>query len=209
MPKIAGIVLTTVGALLIVLALLLFCYNQNEDDTAGREAESLLTEVLAAIETATPQASIGPLPTGSDGETVAETETELPMIQIDGENYIGYLTIPDLQLQLPVMADWDYDRLKKAPCRQFGSVDTDDLVIAAHNYKNHFGKLGTLTVGASLSFTDMTGTKHSYTVTNITTLPEDAVDAVQNSGHDLVLYTCTLTGTTRVAVFCDRENGEE
>ena len=27
---------------------------------------------------------------------------------------------------------------------------------------------------------------------------------VQNSGHDLVLYTCTKGGKTRVTVFCDR-----
>lgn len=208
MPKIAGIVLTTVGAMLVCAALLLFCYNRYEDDSAGREAESLLTEVLSAIETAKPVTSLSSLPTAEEGETYVETEEEMLLYRIDGENYIGYLTILDLKLQLPVMSDWDYDRLKKAPCRQFGSVETDDLVIAAHNYKNHFGKLGTLTVGASVSFTDMTGTKHSYTVTSITTLPEDAVDAVQNSGHDLVLYTCTLAGTTRVAVFCDRAENE-
>lgn len=187
-------------------ALLLFFYNDHEDKNAGREAESLLTEVMAAIETATPHSSITSLPTAAEGESeVAPVEMELPMIEIDGQNYIGYLTIPDLKLQLPVMADWDYDRLKKAPCRQFGAVDTDDLVIAAHNYKNHFGKLGTLTVGAALTFTDMDGVVHGYKVTKLQTLPEDAVDAVQNSGHDLVLYTCTLAGTTRVAVFCDRD----
>ena len=45
------------------------------------------------------------------------------------------------------------------------------------------------------------------------TLAPDAVDAVQNSGYDLVLYTCTSGGATRVVAFCDRVmeeiNGEE
>ena len=31
------------------------------------------------------------------------------------------------------------------------------------------------------------------------------VDAVKNSGYDLVLYTCTYGGKTRIVVFCDRD----
>jgi len=32
------------------------------------------------------------------------------------------------------------------------------------------------------------------------------VEAVEHSGHDLVLYTCTYGGKTRIVVFCDRSN---
>ena len=50
----------------------------------------------------------------------------MPTAQIDGYDYIGTLTIPALELELPVMAQWDYDRLTIAPCRQFGTTQTDD-----------------------------------------------------------------------------------
>ena len=43
-----------------------------------------------------------------------------------------------------------------------------------------------------------------YAVSKCETLQPTEVDAVQNSGYDLVLYTCTLGGRTRVTVFCDR-----
>ena len=55
------------------------------------------------------------------------------------------------------MSDWDYGRLKMAPCRQFGSAATDDLVIAGHNYINHFGSLGMLKAGDSVTFTGTDG----------------------------------------------------
>ena len=45
---------------------------------------------------------------------------------------------------------------------------------------------------------------NTYAVSKNETLQPTEVDAVQNSGYDLVLYTCTLGGRTRVTVFCDR-----
>ena len=103
------------------------------------------------------------------------------------------------------MAQWDYDRLKIAPCRQFGSSRTDDLVIAAHNYQNHFGRLKELSRGDTVVFTDMESIVNAYSVEKVETLAPTEIDAVQKSGYDLVLYTCTIGGKTRVAVFCNRE----
>lgn len=205
-PKKAGIVLVMMGAVLILSALLLFLYNRYEDDRAGREARDILEDVQSVIaqrEEAAPEVTI---PNKPDPE--AAQPPEMTVVMIDGYEYIGYLTIPALELELPVMAGWDYDRLQLAPCRQFGSAVTDDLVIAAHNYKKHFAYLYQLADGDSVVFTDMNGSETPYTVTKVETIDPKAVEAVQNSGHDLVLYTCTYGGATRVAAFCDREMDE-
>lgn len=205
MPKKTGIVFVAIGAVLILSALLLFFYNQNEDEQAGQEAQTILNDVQTAIE----QREIEG-PTTEQTQEPEETEpAELTVVVIDGYEYIGYLSIPDLELELPVMADWDYERLKLAPCRQFGSTVTDDLVIAAHNYKRHFGALGQLALGARIMFTDMDGNEIPYLVEKSATIDPKAVDAVQNSEYDLVLYTCTYGGSNRVAVFCDREAAAE
>lgn len=195
-------------------ALLLLLYNGYEERRAGQEAELLLDDVLSAI---TDQTDIPTQQAENDVEESteqAETLTaEMPVVMIDGYEYIGYISIPDLELELPVMAEWDYNRLKISPCRHFGSSRTDDLVIAAHNYKTHFGKLSSLEEGAEIIFTDMDGIENYYTLSRLDTLAPDAVDAVQNSGYDLVLYTCTPGGATRVVAFCDRvaeeKGGEE
>lgn len=131
-------------------------------------------------------------------------DPEMPTVVINGYAYVGYLELPTLELKLPVMSKWDYTRLQIAPCRQFGSSRTDDLVIAAHNYQNHFGRLKELVVGDAVTFTDIEGIVNTYSVERVETLNPTEVDAVQNSDHDLVLYTCTKGGKTRVTVFCDR-----
>jgi len=217
MPKKSGIIFVTMGAVLILSALLLFLYNGYEERRAGQEAELLLDDIQSAIAEETDPTM---QPTEVEIDITENTEpadtlpAEMPVVMIDGYEYIGYVSIPDLELELPVMAEWDYNRLKIAPCRHFGSSRTDDLVIAAHNYKTHFGSLSSLEIGAEVIFTDMDGIVNRYTLMKEPeTLAPDAVDAVQNSGYDLVLYTCTPGGATRVVAFCDRVadvlNGEK
>lgn len=58
-----------------------------------------------------------------------ELDATMTVVEINGYDYVGYLSVPKLDLELPVMSDWDYDRLKTVPCRHFGSTKTDDLVI--------------------------------------------------------------------------------
>jgi len=217
MPKKSGIIFVTMGAVLMLSALLLFLYNGYEERRAGQEAELLLDDIQSAIAEETDPTM---QPTEVEIDITENTEpadtlpAEMPVVMIDGYEYIGYVSIPDLELELPVMAEWDYNRLKIAPCRHFGSSRTDDLVIAAHNYKTHFGSLSSLEIGAEVIFTDMDGIVNRYTLMKEPeTLAPDAVDAVQNSGYDLVLYTCTPGGATRVVAFCDRVadvlNGEK
>ena len=84
-PKKAGIVFVVVGAVLILSALSLFFYNQNEDAQAGQEAENLLSQVQAVIPEIETEPSTVP-----DGTTPAETvpeetrDPEMPVGEIDG-----------------------------------------------------------------------------------------------------------------------------
>lgn len=187
MPKKSGVILISLGAVLILAALLLLLYNRSEDRRAGQEAESLLEDVRSSM-----AANADPDP------------QEEPVEEITYD-YAGVIVIPDLSLELPVIDQWSYARLKVAPCRQSGAAADGDLVIAAHNYKSHFGYLDRLEPGASVIFTDMEGTVYRYAVEEIRQLaPEDAEDvsSVFSSEYPLVLYTCTPGGKARVAVFC-------
>ena len=187
MPKKSGVILISLGAVLILAALLLFLYNRSEDRRAGQEAESLLEDVRSAMAA------------NADPEPQEEPAEEITY------DYAGVIAIPNLSLELPVIDQWSYARLKVAPCRQSGAAADGDLVIAAHNYKSHFGYLDRLEPGASVIFTDMEGTVYRYAVEEIRQLePEDVEDvsSVFSSEYPLVLYTCTPGGKARVAVFC-------
>lgn len=194
------------GAVLIASALLVLMHNKKEDESAGRSAEVVMSALQNKINESSEKAG-----SGSSDFPLDENEqsSEMPVAEIDGYGYIGYLSLPALGLELPVMSEWDYARLKIAPCRQFGTVADNNLVIAAHNYKRHFGRLSSMCSGDIVTFTDMNGKVTAYIVGNVSVLSPTEVDAVRNSEWDLVLYTCTYGGESRVTVGCSRVENDK
>lgn len=200
MRKSPGILCIVIGCVLLLAALGLYGYNRYEDAQAGAEAQVVVQDLEQKLEQTVSKAES--TETSSDSEEMLSPE--LPVVMLDGYDYIGVISIPAIDIKLPVMSDWSYPKLKISPCREFGSSRTDDLVIAAHNYESHFGKLGSVSVGDNVIFTDMDGVENHYIVQKTDILQPTDVDAVEHSGYDLVLYTCTYGGKTRVTVFCDR-----
>lgn len=193
-----GVLCVLLGVVLLLAALGLYGYNRWEDAQAGAEAQTVVQDLQEKVVEQTQSAASAP------AIDYSSLDPELPVVELDGYEYVGYVSIPAIGIDLPVMSEWSYPRLKIAPCRQFGSSRTDDLVIAAHNYESHFGKLTSLTAGDSVTFTDMDGIVNEYVVNKVEVLDPHSVEEVEHSGYALVLYTCTYGGKTRVTVFCDR-----
>lgn len=204
MRRILGTLCVILGAGMLLAAALLAGHNTTEDRSAGQASQQALIHIqeqIQAIEETAPQQTD---PYADHIDAFDEEAKEMTVREIDGYEYIGYLSIPAFELELPVMSEWDYPRLRVAPCRQYGSTKTDDLVIAAHNYASHFGYLSKLEAGDLLTFTDMDSETIVYEVKAVDILAPTAVSTVRDSDFDLVLYTCTYGGENRVAVFCDR-----
>lgn len=193
-----GVLCVLLGVVLLLAALGLYGYNRWEDAQAGAEAQTVVQDLQEKVVEQTQSAASSP------AIDYSSLDPELPVVELDGYEYVGTVSIPAIGIDLPVMSEWSYPRLKIAPCRQFGSSRTDDLVIAAHNYESHFGKLTSLTAGDNVTFTDMDGIVNEYVVNKVEVLDPHSVEEVEHSGYALVLYTCTYGGKTRVTVFCDR-----
>lgn len=185
------------GAALILAALSLFLWNQRESEAAGNSAEKILPRIMERIEAQ----SIGDGP--EDGPSLPDPyDPAMTEVEIDGYAYVGYLSIPAAELELPVMSQWDYERLKTAPCRYAGSAKTGDLVICAHNYTRHFGPIQELSPGDLVYFTDMDGVVWRYEVAAVEILPPVAIEEMTAGEYDLTLFTCTYGGQSRVTVRC-------
>ena len=191
------------GAALILLALSFFGFNQWEAQQAEQSVEDILPQLLKEIPDETNAAEILRQPMGTPVEYLDPSAFEMTEVEIDGYAYIGYLSIPSLELKLPIMSSWGYPQLKIAPCRYFGSVRSKDLVLLAHNYKKHFGRLKELQEGGAVLFTDMDGVTYEYTMVAKDILPPAAVEEVTAGEYDLTLFTCTPGGASRVTVYCD------
>ena len=79
------------------------------------------------------------------------------------------------------------------------------MVLLAHNYAEHFGRLKDLKKGDSVTFTDVKNKVYRYKVVRTETISGNDLQAIL-SGKDwnLTLFTCTYSGAERVVVRCCR-----
>ena len=147
-----------------------------------------------------PTSTPTPAPTGKLYERVPGME--MPGEKVNGHEYIGTLSIPSLGLKVPVQRNWSYENLSVSPCRYSGSAYAGNLAIIAHTY--HFGKLSSLALDATITFTDMENNVFRYVVREKNTISPNDANEIAHSGYDLTLVTCTISGTKRVAVYCER-----
>ena len=164
------------------------------------------TESTEPTETPEPTPSPEPTPTPTPAPTGKLYERvpgiEMPGEKVNGHEYIGTLSIPSLGLKVPVQRNWSYENLSVSPCRYSGSAYADNLAIIAHTY--HFGKLSSLALDATVTFTDMENNVFRYVVREKNMISPNDANEIAHSDYDLTLVTCTLSGTKRVAVYCER-----
>ncbi len=202
MKKKAGNLLMILGAVSVLLALLLFAYNQWE----AKQAEERAAQVVAQLEEEIAQREEQPTDAEPEQteEASAEPEQQPQAVAIDGSAYIGYLSIPAIDLLLPVQAEWSYRGLKTAPGRYSGAAETHDLVIAGHNYTRHFMPIKWLNVGTEVKFVDTDNRVWRYQVSEVETLRPEQVEEMitPSAAWDLTLFTCTADGSARYTVRC-------
>ena len=190
MRKWIGVICVFLGVLCILSAIGFVAYNRWEDMNAKDVAQDFLEDVQSIINE-------------EQSEQPLLNDTKMATVEVDGYDCIGILSVPVLDLELPVLTDWSYAKLKKAPCHYYGTYYEKDFVIAAHNYKSHFGRLSELQAGDIVVFTDINNIEHYYEVVLLETLPKNATKEMITSGFDLSLYTCTPGGSNRVTVRCN------
>ena len=197
------------GLLLLTAALFLWAYNGQESRRAGDSAQQVITELTQSL-TQQPPAEAGADPDREEApavklpEYLLDAQREMPEKTVDGRDYIGVLSIPTLQLELPVQSRWSYPNLKEAPCRYSGSLYQNNLIICAHNYASHFGKLKTLQPGDIVLFTDMDEHVVTFQVVERETLNPMDEEGMEAGDWDLTLFTCTIGGQTRVTIRLER-----
>lgn len=179
------------GVVLIVSAAALCGYNLGDDARAGRSSASVIDVLRNTAAENLEDYKLFP-------------DMEMPEEEINGVSYIGRLQMPTLDLELPVVSDLSKKALRIAPCRYAGSAYNDTLVVGAHNYRTHFGKIRRLQQGDQVVFTDVKGNAFLYGVTELEVLQPDEVEKMTKNDADLTLFTCTLGGASRVTVRCDK-----
>lgn len=192
--------LLALGFALMLAAACLTAFNLHEAQSA-RSASSQVTRQLAVVVEETALSSSAA--SGAAKSARPLSTDVVSTVAIDGREYVGFLRVPELGLELPVLAEWSYSGLRVAPCRYAGSVYAGNMVVAAHNYASHFGGLRGLSYGDEVSFVDVLGNVFTYRVASVEQLDPYAVEDMTESEYPLTLFTCTLGGANRVTVRCE------
>lgn len=203
MRRSLGIVCMLLGIVLLGGAIGLLVMNRQEAEQAEQASAELMPQLDRVIRENSAEQEPDDLIPGIPPEMMDPEDRKMTEAEIDGNSYIGYLAIPALGLELPVMADWDYEKLRISPCRFCGTTIEQNLVVIAHNYRRHFGTIDSLQPGDAVIFVDMDSITTHYEVVATDVVDPNAVEEVTSGDFALTLVTCTYGGQTRVVVYCD------
>ena len=193
------------GSMMILASLMLFLYNIHQDKQAYRVSQETVSELQSMIP-AVDTAETGKNSSGTEVSLLtqpAEKEEHIQLIEINGRLYCGYISIPSLELELPVLNETDSSGLETSPCRYSGNANTNDLIIAAHNYSSHFGRISTLESGSEMFFTDCEGKIYRYitqSAESIKGTDTSNMSAGAKEQWQLTLFTCDLSGRNRITI---------
>ena len=87
-----GTILVITGSILIIIAGLMGIYNNYENKKAATESKKIYEKLKN---------------TEIEKEVNTISNKEMKIVNIDGNDYIGTINIPVLNLELPIMSDWD------------------------------------------------------------------------------------------------------
>lgn len=198
-------ILITLGCCCIIAAAALSTYNYFDDQRAAQAAEELTSTLSLILEQSKPEQTPPPIDEQLTQIDMSENAEIAPdSIAVDTYEVCGILNIPGIRIKLAIIQDWSYPNLNISACRYTGAPD-GQMIIMAHNYRNHFGKLGELMPGDSISYTDIYGNECNYTVTGTEIWATNQLREIISGDWDLTLFTCTYGGANRVVVRCVKE----
>ena len=185
-------VLMIIGILLLLAAVGTYGYKFVTGMMAAGEADKVIEKMAQIV----PQYEDG------DAEATGQGEDPLPVVEISGCDFVGYLELPPSEgssdvRKIPV-ASAEHDGSKFA-FRESGSPVKGKFKIGGRDQKSALGALDEIKPGDKITFVDMNGIRYPYMVSGMGSVKKwDGVD------HDLILYT-GISRNVMFAVFGEAE----
>ena len=129
------------------------------------------------------------------------TDPSMPVLSLNGTDYVGILELPGHASALPVCAEWGH--LYKQPCRFGGSIYDGTMQIGGTSQKGQYAFYRDISVGDAVYFTDMTGNRYAYTVKDIRYGKRTDQAALTQEDAALVLFIKNIYAFEYVMVYCD------
>ena len=180
-------VLTGIGLMVAAAAVLI--YWQWSIRAAERQAEDYVHTLRALL----------PEPQGAVPEP--RRDNAMPVLSLEGTDFVGILELPRHGSVLPVCADWGQP--SQYPCRFSGSVYDGSMQIGGTSQKGQYDFYREISVGDHLYFTDMEGNRYAYAVTDLHYEKHADQFALGRKEAALTLFVKNVYAFEYIVIFCD------
>lgn len=179
------------GACLILVSLFLVVALQIRVRMGSDECQSIIAKMQEL------------LPDRSAGVPGAYPNSWMPILEIDGVDYVAMIEVPAFDVTLPVADQWNRNKLFDSPARFCGSAYDNTLVIGGVDDSHQFAFCDKIENGAAVTVTDMTGTQFAYTVVRVDRAKNAQNQWLTDADFDLTFFCRDIYSMEYIAVRCD------
>lgn len=144
----------------------------------------------------------GSLPPRSPGMMQMYFGREMPVLQVEGQDFAGLIEVPAFGKQLPIYSSWDAGKVTSFPCRFWGSAYDGTLVIGGADQEGQFDFLDQIEPGSIIRVVDMTGAEFVYTVTRVDRSETAEAEVLMDTDADLSLFVRDAYAMVYIIVRC-------
>ena len=178
-----------VGAVLVVIALAGLVFWQWNIRHSEKQA-NLYVQTLRAL-----------IPEPQNAVPEEHRENLMPVLPVDGVDFLGILEFPQYGSELPVC--WDWGKSTQYPCRFGGSIYDGSLQIGATTQKGQYPFYREILVGDTVLFTDVEGNCYSYAVSAMRYEKHVDQAALEQETSDLTVFVKNIYSFDYLIIFCN------
>lgn len=142
------------------------------------------------------------LPEKTPGFPGSVSDSAMPVLEIGGTDYIALIEVPAYGVTLPVAGRWDTGKLSHYPCRFWGSVYDNSLVVGGSDQTGQFDFCDQINPGAEITVTALNGEEFTYSVERVDRADHAEADWLMQDDYDLTLFARSAFSLEYIAVRC-------
>lgn len=143
------------------------------------------------------------VPNAETGNPADYSDAQLPVLQLDGQEFSARICFPDYGCTLPMAHHWDTRTVSKYPCRFWGSLYDGTLVVGGKDQTGQFDFFHRMDIGDIVIITDMTGVQFHFLVSRIDRSKAADSDILIQDSWDLTLFARDAQSLEYILIRCN------
>ena len=186
-----GTILQVLGISLILVSLSLLVFSQY----MIHQSSGNTMHLVETIDTL--------LPKRTSGFPGMYSNPQMPVLQVEENDFVALIDVPGFGTVLPVGSSWDTHKLSSYPCRFWGSIYDNSMIIGGCSLPGQFDFFEKLDPGSTIIVTDMMGIEYTYTVVRIDHATSATYERLCEGSFPLVLFAGNRYSTQYLIIRCE------